>query len=116
MIARTKPTPTSNRVVIHNGVLYLGGLGAPDRGQDMYGQAQQVLARIDGFLDAAGTGKENILRATIFITDYALKDGMNRAWKEWMPKEHAPARATIAVGDMGDDLLVEIEITAAIVQ
>lgn len=113
MITRSVPTSTSNRVVVHNGILYLGGLGAPDCTQDMYGQTAQVLARIDQFLSDAGTDKNHLLRATIYISEYGLKSGMDRAWNEWLTQEQKPARATIAVGDMGDDLLVEIEITAA---
>ena len=114
MILRSVPTATSNRVVIHNGILYLGGLGAPDRSQDVYGQSKQILERIDGFLQEAGSSKDELLRATIYISDFALKDEMNRAWNEWLTQEQKPARATITVGDMGDNLLVEIEVSAAI--
>ncbi|CAG7615597.1 RidA family protein [Leucobacter soli] len=116
MIARSVPTSTSNRVVVHNGILYLGGLGALDRPNDtdMYGQTQQICTRIDEFLAGAGTSKDHLLRATIYISDHSLKGEMNRAWNEWLTQEQKPARATITVGDMGDNLLVEIEITAAV--
>lgn len=115
MISRSVPTPTSNRVVVHNGVLYLGGLGAPERGDDndMYDQSKQIFQRIDDFLAEAGTDKTHLLRATIYISDHSLKGEMNRAWNEWLKQDQKPARATITVGDMGDNLLVEIEITAA---
>lgn len=116
MITRSVPTPTSNRVVVHNGVLHLGGLGAPERGEanDMYDQSKQIFERIDGFLAESGTDKNHLLRATIFISDYTLKTEMNRAWNEWLDQDQKPARTTITVGDMGDNMLVEIEITAAI--
>lgn len=114
MIERSVPTATSHRLVKHGDTLYVGGLGAPDRSQDMYGQTSQVCARLEEFLEQGGSDKEHLLSATIYISDPSLKGEMNRAWNEWLEEKHKPTRATISVGDMGDNLLIEVVVVAAV--
>jgi enamine deaminase RidA (YjgF/YER057c/UK114 family) len=115
MVKRSVPTPTSHRVVEHNGILYLGGIGAPNRGEGegMLSQARQVFARIESLLKEAGSDKTKLLTATIYIADHDLKSEMDQAWNEWLDDADKPTRATIAVGDMGSNILIEA-VTAAI--
>jgi enamine deaminase RidA (YjgF/YER057c/UK114 family) len=77
------------------------------------GQTEQILAKFDEYLGAAGTDKTHLLSATIFLTDLSRKSEMDRAWKRWLSPEHFPARATVGVADLGEDTLVEIMITAS---
>jgi enamine deaminase RidA (YjgF/YER057c/UK114 family) len=102
-----------HRVVVHNGFVFVGGTVADDMSVGLEGQTEQILAKFDEYLGAAGTDKTHLLSATIFLTDLSGKSEMDRAWKRWLSPEHFPARATVGVADLGEDTLVEIMITAS---
>jgi len=102
-----------HRVVVHNGLVFVGGTVADDMSIGLEGQTEQILAKFDGYLRTAGTDKTRLLSATIFLTDLTRKAEMDAAWKRWLSPENFPARATVGVADLGEDTLVEIMITAA---
>jgi enamine deaminase RidA (YjgF/YER057c/UK114 family) len=79
----------------------------------MKGQTQQIIAQLDERLMAAGTSKDRLLTAMIFVTDLELKSEMNEAWSAWLPREHLPTRATLAVADLGPNVLIEVVVSAA---
>jgi enamine deaminase RidA (YjgF/YER057c/UK114 family) len=113
-IVRIETDPRRSRVVAHNGVVYVGGMTADDRSQDITGQTRQTLAKIEQYLAKAGTDKSRVLTAQIWIKDLARDfDAMNEVWNSWTAPNAAPTRAT-AQCDMGaPDVLVEIIVTAA---
>ena len=113
MIQRHGRTAIMHRVVEHNGVLYVGGIGADDRSAGMKGQTEQILDKIGAILAERGSDRTKVLAATIFITDMARKDEMNQAWTAWFGPDHLPTRATIGVSELGPDMLVEVVVTAA---
>ncbi len=102
-------------IVIHNGVVYLSGHVAEDPGADIQDQTRSTLARIDAKLAEAGTTREHLLTATIYLRDidnhFAL---MNEVWNDWVPSGHAPTRACVEAHMARSGLLVEITITAAL--
>nr|WP_201835823.1 RidA family protein [Microvirga zambiensis] len=102
-----------HRVVVHNGLVFVGGTVADDMSAGLEGQTEQILAKFDEYLMTAGTDKTRLLSATIFLTDLNRKVEMDAAWKRWLSPENFPARATVGVADLGEDTLVEIMITAA---
>ena len=111
-ITRKDPSAIFNRIVEHSGIVYLAGLTADDTSQPIKAQTENVLAKIDALLAAAGTDKTKLLTAMIYITDMSLKPAMNEAWTAWTQPEIMPTRACVAVGlDGGAD--VEIVVTAA---
>jgi enamine deaminase RidA (YjgF/YER057c/UK114 family) len=113
MIARQIETPIMHRVVEHNGLVFVGGTVADDMSVGLRGQTEQILAKFDAYLAAAGTDKTRLLSATVFLTDLNRKPEMDAAWKEWLAPGDLPTRATVGVADLGDDTLVEIVLTAA---
>jgi enamine deaminase RidA (YjgF/YER057c/UK114 family) len=112
-IIRIATDKRRSRAVVYNGMVFVGGQTADDRTQDIRGQTQQTLAKIEKFLADAGTDKNRLLTAQIWIKD--IKNdfaGMNEIWDAWT--DAAPTRAT-AQCDMGaPDVLVEIIVTAAV--
>jgi enamine deaminase RidA (YjgF/YER057c/UK114 family) len=102
-----------HRVVVHNGLVFVGGTVADEMSAGLEGQTEQILAKFDEYLRTAGTDKTRLLSATIFLTDLNRKPEMDAAWKRWLSPENFPARATVGVADLGEDTLVEIMITAA---
>lgn len=113
MIERIERTPIMHRIVKSNGMLYLGGLVADDFTEDMEGQTRQICAKIDKLLAQAGSSKDKIVSAQIFVTDIAAKAGLNKAWTDWLSPESLPARATVGVASLGsENTLIEIVVIA----
>lgn len=101
-------------VVIHNGVAYLAGK-VPAKGITGVGeQTRDVLATIDRLLAEAGTSKDRILRAEIFLANIQDFAEMNKEWDAWVPTGATPARATVEAKLANPDFKVEIVITAAV--
>ena len=111
-IERIKPGAWNSRAVVYGNLVFLSGTVADDKTLTMKGQTQQVLAKIDEALAAAGTDKSKILSATVYMADINGKDEMNEAWMAWMDKENPPARAAISV-TLTPGTLVEIMVCAA---
>lgn len=111
-IQRHIQTPIMHRVVEANGFLFLGGVVAEDRSQDMAGQTRQILEKIDGYLAEAGSDKSRIVAATLYATDLGQKDAMNDVWTAWLDPATLPARATLGVSDLAPGALLEVVVTA----
>lgn len=114
-ISRMHTTERASKIVIHNGVVYLSGQVAEDPAAEIQEQTRSTLARVDALLEEAGTSREHLLSATIFLRDidnhFAL---MNEVWNAWVPDGHAPARACVEAHMARSSLLVEICVTAAV--
>lgn len=112
-IVRLETETRMSNAVIHNGVIHLAGVvGEP--GGDVTQQTRDCVAEIDRLLSLAGSDKTRILRAQIWLADIKADfAAMNAVWDAWVPKGHAPARATGEAKLATPDYLVEIIITAA---
>jgi enamine deaminase RidA (YjgF/YER057c/UK114 family) len=104
--------PTRSRAVIHNGIVTTVAT-ADVKAPSLYEQARDALRVIDRNLAEAGTTKSSILTAIVYITEMSRKPELNRAWDEWVDRQHPPQRACVGVALEGDDL-VEIVVTAAV--
>ncbi len=112
-IVRLETETRMSSVVIHNGIVHLAGVvGEP--GGDAAAQTRDCLAEIDRLLAMAGSDKTRILRAQIWLADIKADfAAMNAVWDAWVPKGHAPARATGEAKLAAPEYVVEIIITAA---
>jgi len=114
-IERIHTSARASHIVINNGVVYLSGQVAEDPDADIQEQTRSTLARVDALLTEAGSDREHLLSATIYLRDidnhFAL---MNEVWNAWVPEGHAPARACVEAHMARSGLLVEICITAAV--
>lgn len=114
-IVRIATDKRRSRVVIYNGIAFVSGQAADDRSQDIRGQTQQTLAKIDSFLERAGTSKHHLLTAQIWLKDIKNDfQGMNEVWDSWTAPDAAPTRATAQCLMGAEDVLVEIIVTAAV--
>ncbi|MGJ7456269.1 RidA family protein [Halomonas sp. MA07-2] len=102
-----------SQITIHNGTVYLAGQ-VPGDASDMRGQTEQVLARIDELLAKAGTSKEHLIAAQIWVTSMAEFDQMNAAWDAWVTPGRPPVRAAIEAKLAKPEWKVEIMVTAAL--
>jgi enamine deaminase RidA (YjgF/YER057c/UK114 family) len=112
LIKRIEPGARMSQAVVANGFVFLAGQVAPDPSADVEGQTRQVLGEIDRLLAAAGTRKDRILTATIYLADVKTFADMNRAWEAWVPADAKPARATLEAKLVAPEYRVEIQVTA----
>lgn len=103
-----------SQITVHNGTVYLAGQVPSDPSADMRGQTEQVLARIDDLLARAGTSKEHLVAAQIWVTSMAEFDQMNAAWDGWVVPGRPPVRAAVEAKLAKPEWKVEIMITAAL--
>lgn len=110
-IDRIEPGKWNSRAVACANLVFLSGIVADDKSLPIKGQTEQVLAKIDGILEQAGTDKTRILTSTVYMADLSQKDEMNEAWMAWLDKADLPARAAVGV-ELTPGTLVEIMVCA----
>lgn len=111
MIERQEIGQRMSKIVKHNGTVYLcGQVGA---GDSVTEQTQDCLACVDALLEKAGSSREQILQAIIWVADMADFAEMNVVWDAWVPEGHAPARACGEAKLARPELKVEVIVTAA---
>nr|WP_163503014.1 RidA family protein [Halomonas socia] len=103
-----------SQATLHNGTVYLAGQVPDDPSADMRGQTEQVLAKIERLLAGAGTSKEHLLSAQIWVTSMAEFDQMNAAWDAWVVPGRPPVRAATEAKLAKPEWKVEIMVIAAI--
>jgi len=82
------------------------------KGDSIGEQTEQALKNMDTILKAAGSSLEQVVKATVFISDFGDFEEMNRVYARFFPKDQ-PARTTVQVV-LYDGFKVEIEATATI--
>ncbi len=80
---------------------------------DIRAQTRQALESIKALVEAAGGSLMDVTKTTVYITDFANYAGMNEVYREYFPNE-PPARATLRVGLVREEMLVEIDAIAVI--
>ena len=111
MIERQDIGQRMSKIVKHNGTVYL--CGQVGSGDTVTEQTQDCLARVDALLKQAGSSREQILQAIIWVADMADFAEMNAVWDAWVPEGHAPARACGEAKLARPELKVEVIVTAA---
>ena len=114
MIQRFETGKRLSEMAVHNGTVYLSGQIADDTSANIQGQTRQVLDAIDALLAQAGSHKNRILHAQIFLPDLGDFAGMNEVWETWVEPGQAPTRATVQAALADPKWKIEIVITAAV--
>ena len=103
-----------SQVVVHNKIVYLSGQ-IDGSAEDITGQTQNVLAKVDQYLTEAGTDKSKLLTSTIWLQDITRDFGaMNEVWNAWIDPKNKPVRATTEASLASPKYLVEIQVTASL--
>jgi enamine deaminase RidA (YjgF/YER057c/UK114 family) len=103
-----------SRIVIHNDTVYLCGQVAADASADIREQTSTMLEKVDTLLAQAGSDREHLLSATLYIRDMKDFAAMNEVWDAWVPQGHAPARACVEARMARPEPLVEVSVVAAV--
>jgi 2-iminobutanoate/2-iminopropanoate deaminase len=108
-----------SQVVLANGFAFLAGQVGddPETGKLADGgfeaEARQVFENVRRLLGAVGLGTEDVVRATVYLTDMGRFAEYNAVWGEYFPTD-PPARATIHVAGLVPPYSIEAEVTAAL--
>ncbi|WP_085723895.1 RidA family protein [Pseudomonas sp. R37(2017)] len=112
-IQRLHSNPRLSGIVTFGDLVFLSGQ-VPGEAIDVSGQTREVLAKIDALLAEAGSDKDHLLSATIYLkditTDFAA---MNEVWSAWLSPNQAPTRTTVQAQLARPQVLVEIAVIAA---
>ena len=77
-------------------------------------ETRQVLANLKEILVEAGSSLENVVKATVFITNMDDFPEVNKVHEEFFPKQALPARSCVEVSELAKGARVEIETIALI--
>ena len=105
-----------SKIVIHNDTIYLCGQVAKDSDADIEEQTLSMLDKVDDLLLKAGSDREHILSATIYLKDMKYFAGMNAVWDAWVIEGASPARACVEASLARTELLVEVSVIAAVIK
>ncbi|GED22004.1 RidA family protein [Halomonas sabkhae] len=103
-----------SQIAIHNGTVYLAGQVPSDASAGMKEQTEQVLARIDSLLEQAGTSRDQLISAQIWVNSMAEFAEMNAAWDAWVTPGRPPVRAAVEAQLAKPEWKVEIMVVAAL--
>jgi 2-iminobutanoate/2-iminopropanoate deaminase len=94
-----------------------GQIGVDAKGQIVEGgieaQTEQVFRNLATVLEAAGSSVDNIVKATVFLSDMNDYNAMNELYKKHF-KGDPPARTTVQVARLPRDARIEIEAVAVL--
>ena len=112
-----KPAAPYSFATLHGKTCFVSGLVATDaagalvgRG-DIKAQTRQVLENMTAILREAGGSLANVMKTTVYVTDFANYAGMNEIYRSYFPND-PPARATVRADLVSTDYLVEIDAIA----
>ena len=100
-----------SQAVKASGIVALSGQ-VSDIGGDITRQAEDIFAKIDTLLQAAGTDKSKLLSATIWLSDMAYYDQFNSVWDNWIDPFNPPARACVQARLVKAEWVVEVQVLA----
>ena len=101
--------------ILVDGTLYVSGMGGEDAAgkipTSFEAEVKQSLDNIGAVLKEAGMTSADIVSVQVYLTDGALFDRMNTAYKAYF-KDPKPARTTVVVAKLVGSGHIEITATA----
>ena len=120
-IISTKDAPQAigpySQALRANGFVFVSGQVAIDPATqqvingDITAQTERVLKNLSAILNAAGSGLEKVVRATVFLKDMGDFAAMNEVYGRYFTAS-PPARSTVQAARLPKDVLVEIDVIA----
>ncbi|APV51053.1 reactive intermediate/imine deaminase [Betaproteobacteria bacterium GR16-43] len=108
-----------SQAIVHAGLVYVSGQlpvvpEDPDRKLEGFeAQARQVIRNVIAIVEAAGSRRDRILRATVYIAGVEHWPAFNAVYAELMG-EHKPARTVVPVSALHYGYLVEMDAIASV--
>lgn len=114
-----KPVGVYSHGIIVNGIYFSAGqLGLdPETNELVKGsiedEARQVMKNIGALLEAAGTNYDNLIKATLYITDLNDFTAIDNVYKEFVTKDF-PGRTCVEVKGIPKGGRIELEVVALV--
>lgn len=114
-----KPIGPYSQAVKAGGFVFLSGQIALDPktgeivGSDVRQQAQQVMENLKAILEASGVSLNHVVKTTIFLKDMNDFVAVNEIYGKYFTAA-PPARSTVQAARLPKDVLVEIDVIAAL--
>ncbi|MPN16879.1 2-iminobutanoate/2-iminopropanoate deaminase [bioreactor metagenome] len=108
-----------SQAIVHNGLVYTSGQIPidPSTGNvescNIEVQTHRVLKNLTEVLKAAGASTESVIKTTCFLKNMSDFSAFNAVYETVFTEK--PARSCVAVKELPKDVLVEIEVTAAVI-
>lgn len=103
-----------SRAVLCGSLLFIGGQVADDLAGDIGKQTREVLAKVDGLLARAGSGKARLISVQIWLQSMEDFAGMNEVYDAWVEPGAAPTRCCGKVQLADPAFRVEMTAVAAL--
>lgn len=94
-------------------LLFISGQVPDDTTQDIAGQTEQVMQKLQNIMAEAGTSFEHALKATCFLTDISEFQAFNEVYRRYVGEEK-PARSTVECNLAGPAFKVEVDMIVGI--
>jgi 2-iminobutanoate/2-iminopropanoate deaminase len=114
-----KPAGHYAQGIVHQDLVFVSGQLPidPATGDKCLGsieeQTRLALRNVEAILVAANSGKDLVLKTTVYVSDIELWERVNAVYREFFGG-HRPARAVVPTRDLHFGLKVEIEVIAAV--
>jgi 2-iminobutanoate/2-iminopropanoate deaminase len=108
------------QAIVHNGTLYTSGQIAINpktstvEATSIEDQTEQVMQNLNAILEEAGTSFENVIKTTCFLKNMSDFATFNTIYANYFVSK--PARSCVAVKELPKDVLVEVEVIAALIK
>ena len=107
-----------SQAIVHGGLLFTSGQIAinPASGQveadTIEGQTEQVMKNLAALLEEAGASFDSVIKTTCFLSDMADFADFNAIYGAYFVSK--PARSCVAAKQLPKNVLVEVELIAAV--
>jgi 2-iminobutanoate/2-iminopropanoate deaminase len=124
-VVRTEAAPAPFQGAPYSQAIAVGGLVfvagqlpvSPESGDVVGGsigeQTEQVFRNLRAILEAAGSGLDQLVKTTVFLTDLGDFAGMNEVYAKHVGSA-PPARSTVEIAALPSGVKLEIEAIAAL--
>ena len=114
-----KPIGRYSQVAACGGMIATAGMASIDVDGNVVGagdirrQTKQTIDNMLNALAAMGAGKDDVIRVTVYLTDFSDYKAMNEVYAEVFDGD-APARATVKAELVDPKMLIEMEAIAVV--
>ncbi len=113
-IKRIDQNQRRSRALVHNGIVYTAGHVPDDMTLDVAGQAKQVLAKLERIIKEAGSDKNRVLTAQVWLRTMDDFAAFNAVWDSWVVPGSTPTRSCGKVEMNNPNCRVEIVLIGAV--
>ena len=114
------PIGPYNQATLWNNMLFVSGQIAIDPAsgalimESIESETHQVLQNVRAILEAAGSGLDKVLKASVFVKDMNMFGRINAVYAEYFEEATAPARELVQVSELPKFVNIEISVIATV--